>query len=142
MQKLISLPILLLIVLFACSDSDNLDVVLVDSPSSEAGEYTVIWDQHFENGAPVPEGVYRIDMDTDNFGASLYFQITSFASFRPFTKTGDVDMSLKPIPESYGLRVSKAVFSPGETIDIGYDLPQADRIRLTVTWINLDISPL
>ncbi|HEQ99177.1 MAG TPA: hypothetical protein ENO22_07550 [candidate division Zixibacteria bacterium] len=142
MKQLLSLPILLLLILLSCSDSDNLDVVLVDNPSSEAGEYTIIWDQHFENGAPVPEGVYRLDMDTDNFQASLYFEIAAFDTFGPFAKTVAPGNSLKPIPDSYGLRISKQVFNPGETVEIGYDLPQTDRIRLTVSWINLDISPL
>lgn len=132
----------MLLVFFACSDSDNLDVVLVDNPSTEAGEYNVIWDQRLESGAPAPEGVYRIDMDTDNFSASLYIEIAFFENGGSFAKTGNPGISLKPIPDSYGLHVNKTVFGPGEGIEIGYDLPQSDRIKITVSWINLDISPL
>jgi hypothetical protein len=141
-KYLFAILALLLTLLFSCSDSDNLDVVLVDNPALEAGEYAVKWGQGLDNGAPAPEGIYRIDMDTDNFNASLYIEITSFDLNMPLTKTEDTGISLKPIPDSYGLRVNKAVFVPGEEVEIGYDLPQSDRIKITISWINLNISPL
>ena len=143
MRKYLFIILALSPILFSsCSDSENLDVVLVDDPMLEAGEYAVTWGQGLDNGAPAPEGIYRIDMDTDNFSASLYIEITSFDLNRPFTKTRDTSISLKPIPDSYGLRVNKAVFVPGEEVEIGYDLPQSDRIKITISWINLNISPL
>jgi hypothetical protein len=141
MRKLL-LPTLLLTFMLSCSDSDNLDIVLVDNPSLEAGEYEITWDQRLENGAPAPEGIYRIDMDTDNYDASLYIEITSFDIISTFKKSDGTDLSLKPIPDAYGLRIDKEVFGPGEEVEIAYDLPQTDRIRLSVTWINLNISPL
>ena len=141
MKRLFALSLILLLWL-GCSDSDNLVIVLLDELSAEAGEYSMIWDQRFENGGPVPEGTYRVDMETDNFDACLYFEITPFDNLQPFTKTLSGGISQKPIPDSYGLRIDKTTFYPGEPIGINYDLPQTDRIRLTITWINFNISPL
>lgn len=129
-------------ILLSCGSSDTVNIIVVDESMQMAGTYDVTWDQRYENGGIAPDGNYILEMITDNFHASLGFEVTPLANAGSFGKIDGGNISLAPIPDSYGVRIDKSRYMPGEAVEITYDLPQDDNVKIIITWVKTDISPL
>jgi hypothetical protein len=144
MKKYNPLIILLfsLLLLLSCGGSETVNILVVDESMQLAGTYDVIWDQRYNNGGIAPDGHYIIEMITDNFHGSLDFEVTPLANSGSFGKIHGGEISLAPIPESYAIRINKSRYMPGEAVEISYDLPQNDNVKIIITWVKTGVSPL